>query len=78
MLGTAEKVTIEEDNTTGEKKSRRDAIADRVLHNQSADRKYNFRLRSREIARRLAKLAGGVAVLMGAASEVEMKERKTA
>lgn len=78
MLGTAEKVTIDKDNTTivnggGEK----EAIASRVqvLKNQIETTTSDY---DREkLQERLAKLAGGVAVLyVGAPSEVEMKEKK--
>jgi chaperonin GroEL len=78
MLGSAEKVTIDKDNTTivngsGEK----DAIDKRVAqirnHIESTTSDYD----REKLQERLAKLAGGVAVLyVGAASEVEMKEKK--
>lgn len=78
MLGTAEKVTVNKDNTVivngaGDK----DAIHSRVsqikvqIENTTSD--YD----KEKLQERLAKLAGGVAVLyVGAASEVEMKEKK--
>ena len=78
MLGRCDKVTVSKDNTTivngaGSK----DAIADRVaqIKAQIAATKSDY---DREkLQERLAKLAGGVAVLyVGAASEVEMKEKK--
>ncbi len=77
-LGRAEKVTVNKENTTivngaGEK----DAIAARVaqIKNQIENTKSDY---DREkLQERLAKLAGGVAVLhIGAPSEVEMKEKK--
>lgn len=78
MLGSAEKVTIDKDNTTivngaGEK----DAIDKRVTqirnHIETTTSDYD----REKLQERLAKLAGGVAVLyVGAASEVEMKEKK--
>ncbi len=78
MLGRAEKVTVDKENTTvvngaGEKQ----AIAERVnqikklIENSTSD--YD----KEKLQERLAKLAGGVAVLyVGAASEIEMKEKK--
>ncbi len=78
MLGTADKVTISKDNTTivngaGDK----DSIKERCeqIKAQIAATKSDY---DREkLQERLAKLSGGVAVLyVGAASEVEMKEKK--
>ena len=78
MLGRAEKVTVNKDNTTivnglGQK----EAIAERVnqIKAQIAITKSDY---DREkLQERLAKLSGGVAVLyVGAPSEVEMKEKK--
>ena len=78
MLGKAEKVVIDKENTTivngaGDK----EAIADRAaqIRQQIASTKSDY---DREkLQERLGKLAGGVAVLyVGAASEVEMKEKK--
>ncbi|GBU06699.1 molecular chaperone GroEL [Bacteroidales bacterium] len=78
MLGSAEKITVNKDNTvivngSGDK----EAIATRVnqikvqIDNTTSD--YD----KEKLQERLAKLAGGVAVLyVGAASEVEMKEKK--
>ncbi|MBQ5388910.1 MAG: chaperonin GroEL [Paludibacteraceae bacterium] len=78
MLGTAESVTVNKDNTTivngaGEK----EAIAARVgqIKAQIATTKSTYD--KEKLQERLAKLAGGVAQLnVGAASEVEMKEKK--
>ena len=78
MLGTCDKVTISKDNTTivngaGDKQ----AIADRVaqIKNEIANTKSSYD--KEKLQERLAKLAGGVAVLyVGANSEVEMKEKK--
>ena len=78
MLGTAEKVTIDKENTTivngaGSKKS----IQDRVnqIKNEIASTTSSYD--KEKLQERLAKLAGGVAVLyVGANSEVEMKEKK--
>ena len=78
MLGTAESITVNKDNTTivngaGDK----DAIAARVgqIKAQIATTKSTYD--KEKLQERLAKLAGGVAQLnVGAASEVEMKEKK--
>ena len=78
MLGTCEKVTVSKDNTTivngaGEKQ----LIADRVamIKNEMANTTSSYD--KEKLQERLAKLAGGVAVLyVGANSEVEMKEKK--
>ena len=78
MLGTADKVTINKDNTTivngaGQK----DAIAARVGQIKTQIEKTTSDYDREKLQERLAKLAGGVAVLyVGAASEVEMKEKK--
>ncbi len=78
MLGQAEKVTISKDNTTivngrGEK----EAIKERAeqIKAQIANTKSQYD--KEKLQERLAKLSGGVAVLyVGAATEVEMKEKK--
>ena len=78
MLGTAERVTIDKDNTTivngaGEKKS----IIERVNQIKSQIESTTSDYDKEKLQERLAKLAGGVAVLyVGAPSEVEMKEKK--
>ena len=78
MLGTAEKVTIDKDNTTivngaGEA----DLIKNRVNQIKSQMETTTSDYDKEKLQERLAKLAGGVAVLyVGAASEVEMKEKK--
>jgi chaperonin GroEL len=78
MLGSAEKVTISKDNTTivgG--KGQKELIQDRVnqIKNEMANTTSNYD--KEKLQERLAKLSGGVAVLyVGAASEVEMKEKK--
>jgi len=78
MLGTAERVTIDKDNTTvingsGEK----DMIKNRVNQIKSQIESTTSDYDKEKLQERLAKLAGGVAVLyVGAASEVEMKEKK--
>jgi chaperonin GroEL len=77
-LGRAEKISIDKDNTTivngaGEKKLINDRVAQikKQIENTTSD--YD----REKLQERLAKLAGGVAVLyIGAATEVEMKEKK--
>lgn len=77
-LGTAEKVTVNKDNTTiingaGDK----NAIADRVAQIKVQIENTTSTYDKEKLTERLAKLAGGVAVLyIGAPSEVEMKEKK--
>ena len=77
-LGTAEKVAVNKDNTTiingaGSK----DAIAARVGQIKAQIETTTSSYDKEKLQERLAKLAGGVAVLyIGAPSEVEMKEKK--
>ncbi|MCQ2204650.1 MAG: chaperonin GroEL [Bacteroidales bacterium] len=78
MLGKAEKIEVTKDNTTIVKGAgAKEAIAERVaqIKGQIANTKSDY---DREkLQERLAKLSGGVAVLyVGAATEVEMKEKK--
>ena len=78
FLGCAEKVTLTKENTTivdgcGDKT----AIADRVALIRSSIEVAKSDYEREKLQERLAKLAGGVAVLyVGAATEVEMKEKK--
>jgi chaperonin GroEL len=78
MLGSAERVTIDKDNSTvvngsGDKKN----IAARVNQIKAQIETTTSDYDKEKLQERLAKLAGGVAVLyVGAASEVEMKEKK--
>ncbi len=78
MLGKAEKVTINKDNTTivngaGAKEN----IAERVAQIKAQVETTKSSYDKEKLQERLAKLAGGVAVLyVGAPSEVEMKEKK--
>ena len=78
MLGTAEKVAVDKENTTivngaGDK----DAIADRVAQIKKQIETTTSDYDREKLKERLAKMAGGVAVLyVGAASEVELKEKK--
>ncbi len=77
-LGSAEKITLNKENTTvvdgaGDK----DAIANRVAQIKAAIEVSTSDYDKDKLQERLAKLAGGVAVLyVGAATEVEMKEKK--
>ena len=78
MLGSCGKVTVSKDNTTivdgnGDK----EAIAQRVAQIKAQISTTKSDYDKEKLQERLAKLAGGVAVLyVGAASEVEMKEKK--
>jgi len=78
MLGTAETVTIDKDNTTvvngaGDKKMIKARVGEIKSQIETTTSDYD----KEKLHERLAKLAGGVAVLyVGAASEVEMKEKK--
>ncbi len=78
MLGTAETVTVDKDNTTivnGSGKS--EDIKARVNQIKAQIETTTSDYDKEKLQERLAKLAGGVAVLyVGAASEVEMKEKK--
>ncbi|MFA7359111.1 MAG: chaperonin GroEL [Bacteroidales bacterium] len=78
MLGNAEKVTINKDNTTIVNGSgAKDAIADRVNQIKAQIAVTTSDYDREKLQERLAKLSGGVAVLyVGAPSEVEMKEKK--
>jgi chaperonin GroEL len=78
MLGTAEKVVIDKDNTTVVNGAGNpDAIKVRVNQIKSQMEVTTSDYDKEKLQERLAKLAGGVAVLyVGAASEVEMKEKK--
>lgn len=78
MLGTAEKVTVNKDNTTiVNGAGNKDAIAARVNQIKAQIAATTSDYDREKLQERLAKLAGGVAVLyVGAASEVEMKEKK--
>ena len=78
MLGSAEKVTITKDNTTiVSGKGQKELIQDRVnqIKNEIANSTSSYD--KEKLKERLAKLAGGVAVLyVGAPTETEMKEKK--
>jgi chaperonin GroEL len=78
MMGSADKVTVTKDNTTivngaGSKENISERVAQ--IKNEIANTKSSYD--KEKLQERLAKLAGGVAVLyVGANSEVEMKEKK--
>ncbi|MDY0076061.1 MAG: chaperonin GroEL [Bacteroidales bacterium] len=78
MLGEAEKVSIDKENTTvvsgrGAKENIEARVAQIKKHIETTTSDYD----KEKLQERLAKLAGGVAVIyVGAASEVEMKEKK--
>ncbi|PHR69662.1 MAG: chaperonin GroEL [Lutibacter sp.] len=78
MLGTAERITIDKDNTTvvngsGSPKEIKARVSQIKAQIETTTSDYD----REKLQERLAKLAGGVAVLyVGAASEVEMKEKK--
>ena len=78
MLGTCDKVTVSKDNTTIVKGAgKKELIADRIaqIKNEIANTTSSYD--KEKLQERLAKMAGGVAVLyVGANSEVEMKEKK--
>ena len=78
MLGTADKVTINKENTTiVDGAGRKDAIKARVNQIRKQIETTTSDYDRENLQERLAKLAGGVAVLyVGAATEVEMKEKK--
>ncbi|MDR1380595.1 MAG: chaperonin GroEL [Tannerella sp.] len=78
MLGSAEKITVNKDNTTivkgnGDKKAIDSRISQIKAQIETTTSDYD----KEKLQERLAKLAGGVAVLyVGAPSEIEMKEKK--
>lgn len=78
VLGSAKSIKIDKDNTTivgggGDKK----AIADRVAEIKTQIEKSTSTYDKEQFQKRLAKLAGGVAVInVGATTETEMKEKK--
>ena len=78
MLGSADKVTLNKENTTiVDGAGKKEEIAARVAQIRSSIDKATSDYDKEKLQERLAKLAGGVAVLyVGAATEVEMKEKK--
>ena len=78
MLGTAKSVTITKDNTTiVDGAGTKEAIADRVAAIKGEMEHTESEFDREKLQERLAKMAGGVAIIrVGAATEVEMKEKK--
>ncbi len=78
MLGTAEKVTMNKENTTiVDGDGKKEAIAARIAQIRAGIEAAKSDYDREKLQERLAKLSGGVAVLyVGAATEVEMKEKK--
>ena len=78
MLGTAEKIAVNKETTTiVNGAGNKDKIADRVAQIRTQIETSKSSYDKEKLQERLAKLAGGVAVLyIGAPSEVEMKEKK--
>jgi chaperonin GroEL len=78
MLGQAEKITVDKENTTIiSGKGKKESIDARIAQLKSQIEKTTSDYDREKLQERLAKLAGGVAVIyVGAASEVEMKEKK--
>ncbi|NSW44402.1 MAG: chaperonin GroEL [Bacteroidales bacterium] len=78
MLGTAEKVIVDKENTTIVNGSgKKDDIKARIQQIKAQIQNTTSQYDKEKLQERLAKLSGGVAVLyIGAATEVEMKEKK--
>lgn len=78
MLGSAQKITVDKDNTTiVSGAGAKEQIDARVSQIKAQIEKTTSDYDREKLQERLAKLAGGVAVIyVGAASEVEMKEKK--
>lgn len=78
MLGTAEKITVDKDNTTiVNGAGKKDAINTRIAQIKAQIAATTSDYDREKLQERLAKISGGVAVLyVGAPSEVEMKEKK--
>lgn len=78
LLGTANKITVDKDNTTiVEGAGKKSAISSRINQIKSQIETTTSDYDKEKLQERLAKLSGGVAVLyVGAATEVEMKEKK--
>ena len=78
MLGRAKRVRIDKENTTiVDGAGKKADIQGRCRPDQGADRGDHLGLRPEKLQERLAKLAGGVAVIkVGGSTEVEVKERK--
>lgn len=78
MLGTAEKVIVDKDNTTiVNGNGKKEDITARINQIKAQIQNTTSQYDKEKLQERLAKLSGGVAVLyIGAATEVEMKEKK--
>ncbi|MGW4467956.1 chaperonin GroEL [Micromonospora sp. NPDC004704] len=78
VLGSARRVVVDKDNTTViDGKGRDTEVADRVAQIRKEIEASDSEWDREKLAERLAKLSGGIAVIKaGAATEVEMKERK--
>ncbi|HPE41057.1 MAG TPA: chaperonin GroEL [Bacteroidales bacterium] len=78
MLGTAEKIVVDKENTTiVSGKGQKENLEGRIAQIKAQIEKTTSDYDREKLQERLAKLAGGVAVIyVGAASEVEMKEKK--
>ncbi len=78
MLGSAKQVTVTKENTTiVDGAGKKAAIKDRVAQIRNAIETTTSDFDKEKLQERLAKLAGGVAVIkVGAATEIEMKEKK--
>jgi chaperonin GroEL len=78
QLGSARRVVVDKENTTiVDGKGRREEVADRVSQIRKEIEASDSDWDREKLAERLAKLSGGIAVIKaGAATEVEMKERK--
>ena len=78
LLGTAEKIVVDKDNTTIVNGSgTKESIEDRIETIKNQIEKTSSEYEKEKLQERLAKLAGGVAVIkIGAGSEIEMKEKK--
>ena len=79
MLGTARRVVVDKDNTTiVDGSGAKESVEGRVTQIRTQIEETTSEYDREKLEERLAKLAGGVAVVnVGAATEVEMKEKKT-
>lgn len=78
MLGSAKKVKVDKDNTTiVEGKGSKESLEERVAHIRKQVETEDSEYEKEKLQERVAKLAGGVAVInVGAATETEMQEKK--
>jgi chaperonin GroEL len=76
-LGEAKRIVVDKDNTTIVAEGQKDAIQGRIAQIRNQIEETTSDYDGEKLQERLAKLAGGVAVInVGAATEVEMKEKK--